>query len=515
MPDIASQSTSLGLPPPPPPPSAPPAAGAIPAHGGPAATVPAPGAGAAGTPPGPTPDERLTTLEKSLGDILGTVRGLAQPVYKPGQEPGRVFGAPHVTSGPVGQDSAGYSLVKAAGYCLGIVSPDRAKEEIHVAKRLRELYGQYMPVFQDRTFLIPASTRFLVTVDGSGNEMPELVKFVGEIREKMAATVVGFDPDEARERFRGEYAKAFGTISDVAGGSLVAPPMLGDLIDLQRNMEVFPNAGATEVALPPNGRISFPKLTGGATAYWVGEGNAFTESQPTTGSLFLEAKKLGLLVTVSNELFRFTGPSTEGMLRVDMARQGALKADLSMLEGTGGTQIKGLITYPSNTVWVQGTDPLLAYTVTSNLFQPNDAADMEALLPDQSGDPTAWVMRRNLWSKIRNRRWDTITAADGKGGFVFDLTRSAADGIPLELEGVKVVRSSQVSNTRGTGTQTYVILGNFRDWIIARFGVMELMANPWGTGYPNDQTVLRAIQTLDAGPRHAASFCFADALTIS
>ena len=32
-------------------------------------------------------------------------------------------------------------------------------------------------------------------------------------------------------------------------------------------------------------------------------------------------------------------------MRFDMARAAALKADLAMLEGTGGTQIKGLITY--------------------------------------------------------------------------------------------------------------------------------------------------------------------------
>jgi hypothetical protein len=41
-------------------------------------------------------------------------------------------------------------------------------------------------------------------------------------------------------------------------------------------MEVFAAAGAKEVALPPNGRIKFPKLNGGATAYWVGEAAATT-----------------------------------------------------------------------------------------------------------------------------------------------------------------------------------------------------------------------------------------------
>ena len=42
--------------------------------------------------------------------------------------------------------------------------------------------------------------------------------------------------------------------------------------------------------------MQFPKLTAASTAYWVGEGSAITESQPTTGNLDLQAKKLGVFV---------------------------------------------------------------------------------------------------------------------------------------------------------------------------------------------------------------------------
>jgi hypothetical protein len=38
---------------------------------------------------------------------------------------------PWVTAGPVGQDSAGYSVLKAAAFALGYVGPEQAKEEIH------------------------------------------------------------------------------------------------------------------------------------------------------------------------------------------------------------------------------------------------------------------------------------------------------------------------------------------------------------------------------------------------
>ena len=44
-------------------------------------------------------------------------------------------------------------------------------------------------------------------------------------------------------------------------------------------------------------------------------------------------------------------------------------------------------------------------------------------------------------------------------------------------------------------------------------GIMELAMNPFADdAYTNDQTWLRGIQHIDAGPRHAASFVLCDQL---
>ena len=187
--------------------------------------------------------------------------------------------------------------------------------------------------------------------------------------------------------------------------------MLGELIDLQRNLEVFAAAGAQEVALPPNGRMQFPKLTGGSTAYWVGEGEPITESQPATGNLDLQAKKLGVLVKVNNELLRFASPSAEGLVRLDMARVAALKADLAMLEGTGGTQIKGLLTYCGITHAHGQHDR--ARTATRSSRQ--DVALMDGKLPDAVDAPTAWVMRKAMFAALMNRRADAVSAGRRQG----------------------------------------------------------------------------------------------------
>ncbi len=418
---------------------------------------------------------------------------------------------PWVTSGPVCADSAGYSVLKAAAFALGFVGPDQAKEEIHAHQQLRDLYAGYgfSPHHGQQSFLVPLASAHLPVFEPQGQRLRD------ELHQKMTAHSAKYDPDEADwiGRRLNPRRKALGTVTDTAGGTFVPLPMLGELIDLQRSLEVFATAGAREVALPPNGRVQFPKLTAASTAYWVGEASSITESQPTTGNLDLQAKKLGVFVKINNELLRFASPSAEGLVRLDMARAAALKADLAMLEGTGGTQIKGLITYSDitpHTASTTGTD--------GNTFTPADVALMESKLPDAVDAPTAWVMRKAMFAALMNRRSDSVSAADGKGPFLFRDMRYASGGPPAELYGTRVVRSAQVSATRTKGASsalTYMLLGNFPDWIVARMGVMEFLASGLGdTALQNDMTYLRGIQHIDAGPRHAASFVLCDQLVV-
>lgn len=418
---------------------------------------------------------------------------------------------PWVTAGPVGQDSAGYSVLKAAAFALGYVGPDQAKEEIHTHQQLRDLYAGYgfSPHHGAQSFLVPLASDHLPVFEPQGARLQH------ELRQKMTAQSGRFDPDEAdwigrRLRVR---RKSLTIGDDDAGGSLVALPVLGELIDLQRNMEAFASAGAREIALPPNGRIQFPRLTGASTAYWVGEATSITESTPATGNLDLQAKKLGVFVKLSNELLRFASPSAEGLIRFDMARAAALKADQGMLEGTGGTQIRGLL----------GASGVTAYTASEtgtngNVFLPQDVALMEAALPDAVDAPTAWVMRKGMFAALMNRRADAVSEDDSRGPFVFRPNRSFGEGPPAELFGTRVVRSSQISATRTKGSATdltYLVLGYFPDWVIARMGVMEFLASGHGdTALQNDMTFLRGIQHIDAGPRQPASFAVCDQLVI-
>src|SRR5947209_13802259 len=70
---------------------------------------------------------------------------------------------PWAASGPVCQDSAGYSVLKAAAFALGCVGPEQAKEEIHIHQQLGELYKTYgfISHFGHHSFLVPLASAHL------------------------------------------------------------------------------------------------------------------------------------------------------------------------------------------------------------------------------------------------------------------------------------------------------------------------------------------------------------------
>ena len=132
---------------------------------------------------------------------------------------------------------------------------------------------------------------------------------------------------------------------------------------------------------------------------------------------------------------------------------------------------------------VRGTPGIGDFVGTTGRPTPmlaQDVAKMHAKLPDAVAAPTAWVLRKDMFAALMNRRADAVSGGDAAGPFLFHPMRHASDAPPMELYGTKVVPSSQVSNTRvkGTGTNlTYILLGYFP----AAWGFSPAILLPMGT----------------------------------
>lgn len=469
------------------------------------------------------PDTANADLATAIESLAGAVKSQGEQINALSQPksgnptPGQVFNAPAIRSGESSQTSRGYSFLRLAGYAAGILSQDECKVELDLHNRLaKEMSRQGYQKAGGNSLMAPFSTANI------GANKDSDAALTAELREACAAGVKGYDPEHVRH-MRAKYwgvEKTLSWLDETNGGALVGPPQMGELITLMRNNEVLLQAGARSMPMPANGRFTWPRQTSAMTAYWIGQSQTITESEPGTGDLNLQAKKLGILAKIPNELFRFPSVSFEQFIREDIARVMALKLDKSGLEAVGsGVEPKGVISYAGITAHTAAT-----VAANGDTFGPDDVGTMIAKCEEQNAEFKSWIMRPLLYSKIRNRRADAVTAGDGKGPYLFNMMRSIEEDMSRgrgvgNLEGYPVYKSTQVSNTRvkGSGVDlTYVLGGDFSQVVVAMSGAIEfLMATQGDTMVTTDQTWLRGILYADVGVLREAGLVFCDSLLVA
>jgi HK97 family phage major capsid protein len=460
---------------------------------------------------------------QSLNKTLGTVVDKLSRMPMPGQPtPEQAFGTPWIRNGESSlDDSRGFSYLKMIGHIAGFVPDEQCKHERNLAMRMAKcLYADagndgYQWASQNRLgekkFLAPLAPNFLQDnfVDRS---------FRREMKQMVAAGTDGADLGEAswikRKMLSQQYGtKALSWLNELTGGAIVAPPEMGELIELLRNKEALVNAGARVVPLPPQGRLKYPRQTSPSNTFWVGENSPITESIVGTGEITLQAKKLAVLIKAPNELIRFASPAAEALLRDDMTKSLALGLDLAGLEGQGSdVKPRGVINYP-------GINRIQSSQIGVNsggVVVGQDIYRMIAAVEESDAEFEAYIMRPKTLYKYYQLRADAVVAGDAAGPYLFNLIREAQDDTPASLAGYPVVKSTQVSQTRSYAAATnltYVVGGMWSDMLIGMFGAIEFAATTMGdTAFVNDQTWVRGILSADVQLRHEAAFVLLDNL---
>lgn len=485
-------------------------------------TQPVPATNTAGS---PVYEEVKTLFDgfiKRLDSQDAEIKRLSQPSNNLKSDVQKAFGAPNVREGEDSLTSRGYSFLKALGYVAGVLPASSCKVEIETHNRIHKSYVHNLGYEKAATnsFLMPFSTMHMCLEDKD----PRLVRETSECIRRGISGVDWEEVNHVRQKYGNGGAgvsgvnKSLSWLDATVGGTLVPPPAFGELIELLRNNNALMSAGARDIGMPPSGRITFPRQTSAATAYWVGESNTtggITSSTQGTGDLTLRAHKLACLVKIPNELFHFPTVAIEQFVREDMAQVMALKLDKTLLEDVGSSiSPKGLINYSNiNTITATGA------ATNGDVIEPNDIGRMIVAVEEANAEFTGWIMRPVTYSTLLNRRADAVSAGDKKGQFLFNMWRDYTDMQNRGrgkgwLEGYPVVKTTQVSNarTKGNSSQlTYILGGNFKDFIMALSGVIEfLVANQGDTMIVQDQTWVRGTQYADGAPRHEASFVLMD-----
>lgn len=323
-----------------------------------------------------------------------------------------------------------------------------------------------------------------------------------------------------REVFENTRRKAMGTADDVAGGYLVPAQAMPELIEMLMAESVVIESGARVINNLVGSPVTFPKQTGGATVYWVGDNMTITPSDLTFGQVQLTPKKAAALVQLSNSLLNQSNPSAEAVIRQDLAQGMGLAVDLAALRGPGAeNQPLGIANIPgiNNVTWGTGGNG----AVLGNSLDLFEDMAYELAVDNALRGRLGFIFHHAVRRALRKAKVPQFS--NDAGGYplipAVIMASMAGDNALAEAIGYPFRVTSQLPVNLVVGDKsncTEVYFGNWEDLLIGMWGGMTILAsNVAGTAFATDQTWIRIILNVDVAVRHEASFCLCNDLAIS
>jgi len=170
--------------------------------------------------------------------------------------------------------------------------------------------------------------------------------------------------------------------------------------------------------------VKIPRSYGGAVAYWIDEEEDYIESKLRTGLETLSPKKLGVMMSITDEMRRFATPAFDTMMRGDAVKALAKKLDWTIPYGTGTDAMPlGLVnmlrhgaeTFPSsgdnkpgiNHYYVEtgegGPGASAPGSPVGGEMDFDDFMNMMGVVEDLDLDtePWSWISHHRLWRRLR------------------------------------------------------------------------------------------------------------------
>ena len=268
-----------------------------------------------------------------------------------------------------------------------------------------------------------------------------------------------------------------GTAS-AAGDLVFTDARPGSFIELLRNRLALNTLGVTMLT-GLNGPVAIPRQSAAATAYWVAEKGAPSESNPQVDQVNMTPKTLGAYTEFSRRLLLQSSIDVETMVRNELATVIALEIDRAALYGMGNTnQPLGLkLITGINTEDFGADSPTYVELVSMETKIAADNADIGAM--------------SYLTNSTRYGAFKTTSKAGTEAIFVLEPGNT--------VNGYPVVRSNQVA----TGD---VFFGVWNQMLMGMWGALDLQVNPYALDTSGGVRVV-ALQDVDVAVRHPEAFC--------
>lgn len=293
-----------------------------------------------------------------------------------------------------------------------------------------------------------------------------------------------------RQRFTPE-GKAMTEGTNSQGGYLVRPQIerqIVESIELDNKLRAL----CSSISINTNA-IQLDQLTLSTTAGWVAELAQKPESTgmtlaTITASVFTAAG----LVTISNQLLADSDPAVDQLVVTDLVKRLVALEETAFLTGSGSGQPLGILNTPGigTTTYTDGSP-----TAAELCDQVLDAI---AAVQTAHGEPSAILMHPRTWTSILKAK-DTAGAwlinPAGPGDSAITGARTVFRGPEKTLWGVPVITSNRIPTNLGGGTESRVIVGDFKEALILdREGVaIDESSHVYFT---TNQTIFRAEKRL-------------------
>lgn len=271
------------------------------------------------------------------------------------------------------------------------------------------------------------------------------------------------------------------TLSSGGTGLVGTDHLPQNFIELLRNRAKVAQLGARTLS-GLVGNVSIPKQSGAATAYWVGDSEAVTESDSAYTTLDLSLKTIGAATLYSRALLLQSNPSVEALVMDDLSQVLALGIDLAAIAGTGtNNQPTGII----------NTNGVGSVVGTSLAWAGVVELETDVLAANADVGSMAYLTNASVNGLLKTRE-----RASGTARFLVE------DGI---MNGYPVAVSNQVPSAT-------MIFGVWNQVIIALWGGLDIWPDPY-TSAADGGVYIRAFQSCDIGVRHPAAFSVASSIT--
>lgn len=294
----------------------------------------------------------------------------------------------------------------------------------------------------------------------------------------------------------------------VTGGTMVATQLLaGSFIEVLRNKARVLQAGATMIS-GLVGSVDIPRQTGQTATFWTAEGVNTSEGEATFDKVSLAMKTIGTYSQITRNMLMQSTPDIDMIARADLMSVLALGIDLAAMSGSGSGGVPLGVGNQAGVGSVIGGTNGAAITL-------DHLIDLETQVTNANApeDSLAYICNPKTvgaLKKLKSTTGQYLWTGSAQG------QRSATPG---EINGYSVLRTGQARSTLTKGTASGIcselFFGAWSELLIGEWGVLEIVPNPFDAAvYKNGGVLLRALQCVDVGVRHAASFAtMSDALT--